>query len=186
MAAFAVRHRRRLAAIHANGLKELSLSLPAAFVSRVPLVVWVHNFAVPPSVRISAGYGDRFFGAATCAGRRSRPWPAMSQWASGWPRRKVVIVPNPIDPDDVLATDRHAPPVTVAYVGAPRGYKGFHFLPDIIELAERRTDMRWLVFSQQTDDDLAPAWQRLCSVAGRWRAVPRRKAGRRPRGLRPV
>ena len=43
---------QQLAAIHANGLKELSLSLPAALVSRVPLVVWVHNFAVPPSVRL--------------------------------------------------------------------------------------------------------------------------------------
>src|SRR4029453_3804191 len=50
LAVWVRRHRREGAAIHANGLKELSLSLPAALIGRVRLVVWVHNFLLPPSV----------------------------------------------------------------------------------------------------------------------------------------
>jgi glycosyltransferase involved in cell wall biosynthesis len=171
IAAFAVRNRSRLAAIHANGLKELSLSLPAAFVGRVPLVVWVHNFLLPPSVRRLGWLWRRLL--PRCDVR----WAAVSALARDLvvdaglaDRVDVAIVPNPIDPDDVLAAGRvpHDPP-HVAYLGSPREYKGFQFLPAIIEAVGDRAPVRWLVFSHQTDDDLASTWQalRTMEAAGR-------------------
>ncbi|MGH8824604.1 MAG: glycosyltransferase family 4 protein [Jiangellaceae bacterium] len=173
IAAFAVRHRRRLAAIHANGLKELSLSLPAALLSRVRLVVWVHNFRLPPSVRIFGGLWRLIL--PLCEVR----WAAVSPLARGLVAdarlvrpAEVGIVPNPIDPGDLLTTRSPAipdGPVTVAFLGAPRQYKGFHFLPDIIEAVGADVPVRWLVFSRQTDDDLAGTWDRLRALeaAGR-------------------
>jgi glycosyltransferase involved in cell wall biosynthesis len=51
--------------------------------------------------------------------------------------------------------------VSVAYLGAPRDYKGFHLLPDLVERVGDRVPVRWLVFSRQTDDHLSGAWRRL-------------------------
>jgi glycosyltransferase involved in cell wall biosynthesis len=167
LAAFAFRHRHRLSAIHANGLKELSLSLPAALVSRVPLVVWVHNFAVPPSVRL---FGWLWRAALTRCDVR---WAAVSPLARDVAvgarlaaANDVVIVPNPIDADDVVAPARHASDtVSVAYLGAPRKYKGFELLPAIVERSQRLVSAQWLVFSHQTDDDLDATWQQLRTMA---------------------
>ena len=167
LAVYSVRHRRRILAIHANGLKELSMSLPAALLGRVRLVVWVHNFALPPSVRM--------FGWAW---RRLLPhidvrWAAVSPLArdlvvdAGLATVDAVeIVPNPIDPEDVVAAEvPDAPPdgVAVAYLGAPRRYKGFDLLPDIV--AATGPPAHWLLFSQPTDDDLAATWARLRDLA---------------------
>ena len=162
LAVWAVRHRKELAAIHANGLKEMSMSLPAAFVSRVPLVVWVHNFALPPSVRWF-GWLWRLL-LPRCHVR----WAAVSSLAQDLTvgaglatADQIEIVPNPIDPGDVLATDRTGGDrVAVAYLGAPRQYKGFHLLPEIIDSAGKSLPARWLVFSRQTDGDLDATWQR--------------------------
>jgi glycosyltransferase involved in cell wall biosynthesis len=170
LAIFVLGHRRRLTAIHANGLKELSLALPAAVIGRVRLVVWVHNFLLPPSVRVFGSVWRRLL--PRCDVR----WAAVSPLArelvadAGLARTgDVVIVPNPIDPADVLADPTERPagghhPVAVAYLGAPRAYKGFQFLPDIVEAVEAAapgTALRWLVFSNPTDDDLASTWERL-------------------------
>jgi phosphatidylinositol alpha-mannosyltransferase len=171
LAVFAVRHRKRLAAIHANGLKEMSMSLPAAFVSRVPLVVWVHNFALPPSVRWF-GWLWRLL-LPRCHVR----WAAVSTLARDLTvdaglatTEQIEIVPNPIDPSDVLATERTVSEgVAVAYLGAPRQYKGFHLLPDIIDSVGPSVPAQWLVFSRQTDDDLDATWQRLRAMAGNGR-----------------
>jgi glycosyltransferase involved in cell wall biosynthesis len=171
LAAFAVRNRKRLAAIHANGLKEMSMSLPAAFVSRVPLVVWVHNFALPPSVRWF-GWLWRLL-LPRCRVR----WAAVSTLARDLTvdaglatADQIEIVPNPIDPGDVLAAERAVGDrVAVAYLGAPRQYKGFHLLPDIIDAAGKSLPARWLVFSRQTDEDLDATWERLRAMAGNGR-----------------
>jgi glycosyltransferase involved in cell wall biosynthesis len=168
LAAFAVRQRKQLTAIHANGLKELSLSLPAALFSRVPLVVWVHNFAIPPSVRWF-GWLWRLV-LPRCHVR----WAAVSVLARDLAvdarlasADEIEIVPNPIDPDDVVAPEHlGGGPVSVAYVGAPRQYKGFDLLPDIIAALGDQVPVRWLVFSRQTDADLDSTWQRLQAIAG--------------------
>jgi glycosyltransferase involved in cell wall biosynthesis len=160
LAVWAVRHRRELAAIHANGLKELSLALPAAVLSRVRLVIWVHNFLLPPSVK-RLGRVWRLL-LPRCETRWAAVSPLAADLAAGAglvARERVEIVPNPIDPADVVGEDRPAAhdPVTVAYLGAPRAYKGFQYLPDIVA----RAPADWLVFSHPTDDDLAETWDRL-------------------------
>ncbi|MET0578397.1 MAG: glycosyltransferase family 4 protein, partial [Ilumatobacteraceae bacterium] len=170
LAAFATRHRRHLTAIHANGLKELSLSLPAAVLSRVRLVVWIHNFALPPSV-LRFGWLWRLV-----LPRADVRWAAVSPLARDLAvdaglttEAQVEIVPNPIDPADVVAVQRpdrsSADRVAVAYLGAPRHYKGFELLPTIIDALGVRDDVEWLVFSQATDDDLASTWRRLSALA---------------------
>jgi glycosyltransferase involved in cell wall biosynthesis len=156
------RHRRRLRAIHANGLKELSLSILAALVGRVRLVVWVHNFLLPPSVELFGPLWRvllRF-----CDVRWAAVSPLAADLAAGAglvSREDVEIVPNPIDPADVVATDRGPHDrVTAAYLGAPRAYKGFADLPGIVEATDPAA-VRWLVFSHPTDDDLAATWDCL-------------------------
>jgi glycosyltransferase involved in cell wall biosynthesis len=170
LAVFVLGHRRMLTAIHANGLKELSLSLPAAFLGRVPLVVWVHNFLLPPSVRLFGPLWRRLL--PRCDVR----WAAVSPLArdlvvdAGLAHAgDVMIVPNPIDPADVLAGPPRLAhdPVAVAYLGAPREYKGFQFLPDIVQAVEAAAPeaaLQWLVFSNPTDDDLATTWDRLLAL----------------------
>ncbi len=167
LAVYVRRHRRGIVAIHANGLKELSLSLPAALLSRVRLVVWVHNFALPPSVRLLGWLWRRLLP------RVDMRWAAVSPLArdlvvdAGLVTADAVeIVPNPIDPDDVVAvevSDAAGDDVAVAYLGAPRRYKGFDLLPDIV--ADTGPPARWLLFSQPTDDDLAATWTRLRDLA---------------------
>jgi glycosyltransferase involved in cell wall biosynthesis len=158
-------HRRRLHAIHANGFNELAAALPAAVAYRLPVVVWVHNFEAGRAV----GLLRRVWGLAT---RRTEVrWAAVSPLArdlvvsAGLAEPgDVVIVPNPIDTDDVVAGVRETggdAPVTVAYLGAPRDYKGFQFLPDIVEGVGDRADVRWLVFSRPSDDHLSDTWRRL-------------------------
>ncbi len=169
------RHRRWLSAIHANGLKELSLALPAALLGRVRLVVWVHNFLLPPSVKLLGPLWRLLLP------RMDVRWAAVSPLAADLAagaglvaRDDVVIVPNPIDPADVVAGDRadHTP-VTVAYLGAPRAYKGFPDLPAIVEATD--PSVRWLVFSHPTDDDLAPTWDRLRALEAEGRLEIRGK-----------
>jgi glycosyltransferase involved in cell wall biosynthesis len=168
IAAHAVRHRHELAAIHANGLKELSLCLPAAVLSRVRLVVWVHNFRLPPSVRIF-GWLWRLLLPLTDV-----RWAAVSPLSRDLVAdarlvrpADVEIVPNPIDPADLLVARavEDTGSVNVAYLGAPRQYKGFQFLPDIVEAVGSELPVQWLVFSRPTDDDLAETWARLRELA---------------------
>jgi glycosyltransferase involved in cell wall biosynthesis len=170
IAAYAVRHRDRVVAIHANGLKELSLALPAAFLSRVPLVVWVHNFLLPPSVRLLGPVWRLLLRHTEVR------WAAVSPLSrdlvvdAGLTGPEAVrIVPNPIDPADVIGGRRPPDPddrglVKAAFLGAPRTYKGFHLLPAIIEATDP-SRVGWLVFSQATDDDHADVWATLHRLA---------------------
>jgi glycosyltransferase involved in cell wall biosynthesis len=154
------RRRRSIAAIHANGPEELNVAGPAALISRRPVVLWSHA-------------------------RDESPWTAWA--ARGWRRilpelriavvsdaaRSVIvgaglageaeieIVPNPVDPDDVLAERREGNGVTsVGYLGADARYKGFQFLPEIDRDLEE-VSLRWLIFSDPRSADAAPVWEQL-------------------------
>jgi glycosyltransferase involved in cell wall biosynthesis len=176
LAVHVARNRRRIVAVHANGLKELSLALPAAFLGRVPLVVWVHNFLLPPSVQLLGPVWRLLLR------RTDVRWAAVSPLArdlvvdARLTRPEAVrIVPNPIDPADVVgrlpsAASPGDGPVTAAYLGAPRRYKGFQLLPAIVEATDPDR-VHWLVFSHATDDDLADAWAGLERLAGAGRVT---------------
>jgi glycosyltransferase involved in cell wall biosynthesis len=162
IARWARRERGRLLAIHANGLQEVSLVVPAALVSGAPLVMWIHDFEVYPWTRRLGPMWRRLL--------RGRPvrWAAVSETA----RRMVVesglaaadeveIVTNPIDPADVLAPE-HVPAdrFVIGFVGSAERRKGFHLLP---EVDRRLADLgiRWMLFTSRTDNDLDPVWERL-------------------------
>ena len=132
-------------------------------------MVWVHNFAVPPSVRlfgwlwravlprcdvrwaaVSPLARDIAVGAGLAAvrGRRDRPQPDRSRRRASHRRGT---------PSDTVA---------VAYLGrAPARTRGSTCCLDIIEATQRLVDADWLVFSHQTDDDLEPTWRRLRAMA---------------------
>jgi glycosyltransferase involved in cell wall biosynthesis len=182
LAVWVRRHRHEVAAIHANGLKELSLSLPAALIGRVRLVVWVHNFLLPPSVLAFGWLWRRL--VPRCDVR----WAAVSPLARDLvvdagltTAGAVTIVPNPIDPVDVVApagaraAAAAGAPATAAYLGAPRAYKGFPDLPAIVEAAPPGGPVRWLLFSHPTDDDLAATWDRLRALEAEGRLAVRGK-----------
>jgi glycosyltransferase involved in cell wall biosynthesis len=153
------RRKESLGCIHANSLADANVVVPAAAVHRVPVVVWVHDFEASTAVRLLAPAWrsvERLHFA--CVSEIARqvvedvaPWAAAS------------IVPNPIDPAEVVAADRpEHDPVVVGYLGGTLHYKGFQFLPDVVDrLADDR--LVWRVFAGPR------AW-----MAGTWDELRRR------------
>ena len=145
--AWAWRHRHTLTAIHANGLAERNLVTLAAIATRVPVVVWMHEWSVSPWARRMAPLlrvlvpRTRFAAVSV----HTRDILVDARMA---PQNDIAIVPNPIDPADVLAPESIAPPrlTTVAYLGTPAKYKGFHLLPDIIR-SLASDPVRWTIYS---------------------------------------
>ena len=130
-----VRNRRRVAAIHANALTGLNLATPAAVVSRVPVVAWIHDptgstwgSRIGPLVRRLV---PRLRLAAVSATAEA------SAVANGLCRPgDAAIVPNPIDPADVVAperADRDEDPVIVGFLGGVSHRKGFDLVPPVVE-----------------------------------------------------
>jgi glycosyltransferase involved in cell wall biosynthesis len=127
-----VRNRRRVAAIHANALTGLNLATPAAVVSRVPVVAWIHDPTgstwgsrigplvrrLVPRLRLAAV--STTAEASAVANGLCRPGDA-------------AIVPNPIDPADVVAAERpEHDPVTVGFLGGVTHRKGFDLVPPVV------------------------------------------------------
>lgn len=168
LAWLARRNRKALSAMHANGLKEMSLSIPAAVLSGVPLVVWVHEFGLPPSVLRLGWLWRRLLRRIDVRFATVSPLARDLVAKAGLTDADAVeVVPNPIDPADVLAppesalADADDPRVRVAFLGTPAVYKGFQYLPEIIERSCAEAPVRWLIFSRQTDDELAATWDTL-------------------------
>ena len=152
-----VRNRRRVAAIHANALTGLNLATPAALISRVPVVAWIHDPTgstwgsrlgplvrrLVPRLRLAAV--STTAEASAVANGLCRPGDA-------------AIVPNPIDPADVVAPERadrdtvvaddddtvvaddddtvvadDEDPVTVGFLGGVTRRKGFDLVPPVVE-----------------------------------------------------
>jgi glycosyltransferase involved in cell wall biosynthesis len=161
LARWARSHRRRLLAVHANGLSELQLAAPAALAAGVPLVVWVHDWHYSRAARVTVPL--------------LRLLPLELRWctvshharerlvAAGLPGTAVVeMVPNPIDPTTFADPRPQETPldpaltspastdgaVEVAYLGTPARYKGFTLLPDLIDTVQRTgVAVRWHVWS---------------------------------------
>lgn len=159
LAAFAARHRARLTAIHANGLAERNLVAVAALLSRRPVVVWVHDWSVSPWSRRLAPLLRRItpvtrFVAVSEEAKRMLVSAGMAT------ANEVTVVPNPIDVADVSTTHRPSGPgVTVAYLGTPAHYKGFHLLPSLIRnlVAE---DLHWMLYAGP-ESAMSEVWEEL-------------------------
>ncbi len=126
---WALRNRRQLAAVHANGLAELNLAACARVVVRRPVVAWVHDWKVSGWSRLLVRLIVRWPGATLAP--VSSASAAMLR-SAGLGRGSGEVIANPIDAADVVAPHRGAgPDLRVGYLGAPERYKGFHLLPAI-------------------------------------------------------
>ena len=141
---WACRHRRSIKAIHANGLAERNLVTLAAFLTRAPIVVWMHEWSVSPWARrlspvLRILVPDTRFAAVSEQARDTLVEAGLAR------RDEIAIVPNPIDPADVRAEHRvpHAR-LTIAFLGTPARYKGFHLLPGIIRALSGEA-VTWLI-----------------------------------------
>jgi glycosyltransferase involved in cell wall biosynthesis len=146
LAAYAKRHRAELTAIHANGLAERNLIALAALISRRPVVIWVHDWSVSPWSRRLAPL-HKLITPATRFAAVSDEAKTMLVSAGLARAEGVTVVPNPIDPADVRATQRPSGRgVAVAYLGTPAHYKGFHLLPALIRSLATE-DLHWVLFA---------------------------------------
>lgn len=136
LARYVRRHRRHIVAIHANGQSELNLSAPAMLIGHVRLTVWAHASQSSPTAGALAWLWRR-------VGRRVR-WLAVSDSA----RRTladtlrldvgdVAVVPNPVDPADVVGEPRPHDGVRVGYLGLAAIHKGFDLLAPVIREVAR-------------------------------------------------
>lgn len=175
---WSLRNRRRLHCIHANATTGLTTAAFAGLLTRRPVVVWVHD---PVS---------------TAWGRRLGPWvrrmlPSLSVAAvSGTAEAVAVemglcdpgsatIVPNPIDPRDVVFEEPvpHKG-VAISLLGGTSHRKGFDLLPDVVD---RTSDLpiTWLLYvNPDTNHANAATWEALAphidqgvQIPGRTREV---------------
>jgi phosphatidyl-myo-inositol alpha-mannosyltransferase len=157
-------HRGRVIAIHANGPEELNVAAPAALLAGVPLVVWCH-------AREASTWMRRLAPVWRLALPRIR-WAAVSPTARNVlvqsrmaSRTRVEILPNPIDPSDVVARHQeNSGETVVAYLGSDAHYKGFQLLPDVVDRM-KRDQIQWRLYTDQRSVDNEQAWERLRSMS---------------------
>ena len=140
------RMRGNLQAIHANGLPELSIVLPAAVLTRLPVVVWAHDSSLSPWSKRLAPIWKVMLPRARYAAVSEVTREVMKPIVR--PER-CTIVPNPIDPDDVVG--RRAPRqdrthLVCAFLGSAQYDKGFHMLPKVIPLLAGEP-VEWEIFA---------------------------------------
>jgi glycosyltransferase involved in cell wall biosynthesis len=142
---WALRNRRRLIAVHANGLSELNLVAPAVWLTRATLVVWMHESSVSPwGARLAPRLGRRLPIRWAAVSDEARAVLARAGVAPG---QAIEVIPNPIDPVEVVASRRATPAkATVAYLGSPARVKGFQLLPELIR-ATVAEDVEWVLFA---------------------------------------
>jgi glycosyltransferase involved in cell wall biosynthesis len=154
-----LRSNRPIAAIHVNGPEELNVVAPAARVFRVPVVLWSHAREVSPWMRRLSWLWPHVL--------RDVKFAAVSPLArqvlvdGGLARSdEVEIVPNPIDPGDVVGVPDGHDGLVVGYLGSDAAYKGFQFLPAIIG-AVGDVSVKWLVFADQHPSSDSIPWNEL-------------------------
>ena len=164
LAVHARRHRDGLLAIHANGVLDAILSVPAALVTRRSVVVWVHD----------ADVGRRRSSALLPWLRRLTPeirWAPVSQATATELvdrrialRDSVFVVPNPIEANDLVeARAAEGDVLHVGFLGTDTDRKGFDLLPDVArQLDPERA--RLLVFARKHTGlpaHISSAWKAL-------------------------
>lgn len=161
LAVWAVRNRKRLLAIHANATTGVNTVVLAAMLSRRPVVAWIHD---PVSSRW---------------GRRLGPWvrrliPNLTVTAVSETAARVaaegglvssddaIIVPNPLDPRDVVATAQTPHEhTTIAILGGSTYRKGFDLVPAVAaDLAD--LDVQWQIYIlHRPTEENAATWAAL-------------------------
>jgi len=171
------RHRRAVRAIHANGPEELNLVIPAALIFNIRVVVWSHARDVSPWMRRLRVV------LRPLVRRMDIRWAAVSGLARDVlvdgglaTTDRVKIVPNPIDPADVVGPRRTTgtspiDKVKIGYLGADARYKGFLLLPEVVE-ALADAPVQWLVFSNERSSKSSEAWSQLRDLSSELVSFP--------------
>lgn len=163
LARYVHRHRGHIVAIHANGQTELNLSALAMLVANVRVVTWAHASQQSPTAGALGWLWRR-------AGRRVR-WLAVSESARqtladtlGLDPDRIAVVPNPIDPADVVGERAGHDGVRVGYLGLAAVHKGFDLLAPIIREVGREDvglDLYVAPPNPHTPVELRPSWEDL-------------------------
>ncbi len=145
LAWWSARNRKRLLAIHANATTGLNAVALAAVASRRPVVAWIHD---PVSSRWGRWLGPwvrRLIPRLTITAVSSTAAGVAAEGGLVAPD-DAVIVPNPLDPKDVVFTNptpRRS--VTVAVLGGSTYRKGFDLIPPIAE-AVADLPIQWQIY----------------------------------------
>ncbi len=159
---WAARNRQRLRAIHANALTGLNLAALAAIATQRTTVVWIHD-------PVGSRWG-RILGPLL---RRALP---KLRLAAVSPTAEAVavdiglcdvgdadIIPNPIDPDEILA-DRSRPDralTTIGILGGASERKGFDLMPEVIDrLSDLPASWKLYVHLEPSDENRG-VWEQL-------------------------
>lgn len=152
-----VSNRRRVRAVHVNGEAELKLLLPVLAFARTKLVVWYHSKEMSNSTRRLAPLLRRL--------QRRVVWAPVSEAARQElltarvaTERNAVIVPNPIDPREVVPGKRpvrESSELVIGYLGCEEISKGILALPDIVERLDGLA-VRVLVVTKEWPRDRNP------------------------------
>lgn len=175
---WAWRNHQRLHCIHANATTGLTTAAVAGFLTRTPVVVWVHD-------PVSTEWGNRLgpwvrrllptLRVAAVSSTAEAVAVEMGLCSAG----SATIVPNPIDPSDVIfdEADLHEG-MTISLLGGTSARKGFDLLPDVVD---RTSDLpiTWLLYvnpdsnhaNAETWAALAPHIDKSIRVPGRTRDV---------------
>ena len=127
-----LRNRRSLVAIHVNGDSELKLILPLVPFIRVPIIVWHHRAQLPETTtnlrRLWRSIARKTVWVAVSEARRAE----LEQAGVASPAN-LTVIPNPIDPVDVVPAARHHPSenIVIGYLGCEYVDKGFLLLPAV-------------------------------------------------------
>lgn len=89
-------------AIHANGFSELHVVGLAARLSRTPVTVWFHGHEQNPWDRLLGPIWRRLLPDLRLAAV-SAVAAAKGVEGGGWDAKRIREIPNPIDPEDVVA-----------------------------------------------------------------------------------
>jgi glycosyltransferase involved in cell wall biosynthesis len=150
LALWAFRNRHRLTAIHANATTGLNTATLAAVVSRRPLVAWIHDPVSTPWGRRLGPWVRRLVPRLRIAAV-SPTAEAVAVEGGLCAAGDAVIVPNPLDPDDVVlrgpAVTEALPHdgVTVAVLGGSTHRKGFDLIPAVVRAVEPQ-GVRWQLY----------------------------------------
>lgn len=157
------RERRGRPLLFANGLTEAALVAPVALIFRLPLFVWIHNYA-PPRIAVAlAPLLRRLPGERVAFAAVSRMAAAVGREVLG--DVPVAVLPNPID--DAFWTVERAPigarRLRVSYLaGTDRRYKGFDLLPRIVAGCDD-LGIDWLIVAAEATQP--EAWSALRATA---------------------
>ena len=149
-------NRHRIVAIHAQALTGLNLAVPAAIFTRLPVVVRVSDAEGSTAGRVLGPIIRRLVPdlRVLAVSETARDLAV----ANGLCRiEDVTVVPNPVDPEDVVAHDRSpgGETLTVGFLGGITHRKGFDLLPTVVE-ATLDLPIQWLLFlPASTDQEFA-------------------------------